>query len=325
MKSPSVAMLCTSVLGLGCAIVGANASAQAFPNKPIKMVVPFAAGGLDNIVRAFTPGVVADLGQQIVIENRPGAGGTVGANVVAKAPPDGYTLLVSDPGATVNAIGLMKEMPYDPVKELTGVAMLLKAGMMLVVGPAAKFSNLKEMVDHVKANPGAVVFGDSGAGSQHHLSLELFKLRSGLDFRIVHYKGAGASVPDALGGQIDGVVVGANSIVGQIKSGKLRPIGVTSRARLSLFPEVPSLADAAPKYDAPTWTGVWAPAGTPRDILLKLNAAISKSIRSPEVVKRFAELGVDAHAASLDETNQFWQAELAIWPDLIRRLGLTSQ
>ena len=177
----------------------------------------------------------------------------------------------------------------------------------------------------MKANPGAVVFGDSGAGSQHHLSLELFKLRSGLDFRIVHYKGAGASVPDALGGQIDGVVVGANSIVGQIKSGKLRPIGVTSRARLSLFPEVPSLADAAPKYDAPTWTGVWAPAGTPRDILLKLNAAISKSIRSPEVVKRFAELGVDAHAASLDETNQFWQAELAIWPDLIRRLGLTSQ
>ena len=325
MRKSSAGALTRSLLVLGASLASAVASAQAFPSRPIKMVVPFPpGGGADIIARAVLPGIQSGLGATIVVDNRPGAGGSIGANIVAKSPPDGYTLLLSDPGAAVHAIGLIKDLPYDPAKDLVAVAGLIKAAMMVAAGSSAKFSNLAEFVEYVKANPGAIAIADSGAGSAHHLSLELFKARTNLNFQIVHYKGSAASVQDMLGGQIPMVVAGPNAFITHIKSGRVKPIAITGKSRIALFPDVPSLAEVSPGYEALTWTAIWAPAGTPRDILLRLNAEVARTVRSAEVSKRFTELGLDPWPSNLEETAQFWQSELAVWPDLIRRLGLAS-
>lgn len=326
MRSIPMNALTTGCFAVCVALATASASAQSFPTKPIRWVVPFPAGGLDAVVRVVLPGVERDLRQPQVIDNRPGAGGTIGGNIVAKAAPDGYTLLCSDPGAAVHAVGLFKELPYDPGKDFVAVALLLTANLMISAGPGAKYSNLKEMIEYAKANPGALSIGDSGAGTIHHMSLELLKLRSGLNFQIIHYKGAANSVADLLGGQIPSIVTGTNSIVSLLAAGKIKPIAVAGKTRHPKYPDVPSLLEAVPSYDGTmSWTGVWAPAATPRDVLLKLNAVISKSVNGPEVAAGFGKFGLDPYAPGLEETNKFWRDELALWPDLIRRLGITLQ
>ncbi len=325
MKSSFAGSLIRSAVSCSIVLASSYAGAQAFPSKPIKMVVPFPpGGGADIIARAILPGVQSGLGATIVVDNRPGAGGTIGANIVAKSPADGYTLLLSDPGAAVHAVGLMKDLPYDPAKEFVAVAGLIKASMMIAAGPSAKYSNLKELVEYAKANPGSVSIADSGAGSAHHLSLELFKVRSGLNFQIIHYKGSAASVQDMLGGQVPLVVAGPNAFIAHIKAGRLKPIAVTGKSRIAGFPDVPSLAEAAPGYEALTWTAIWAPTGTSRDILQRLNAEVAKTVASAEVSKRFIELGLDPWPSNIEETSRFWMSELAVWPDLIRKLGITQ-
>ncbi len=315
-------VLIGGLFSLALALAPAAASAQAYPSKPIRVVVPYQPGGLDVVVRVTVPGLQSELGVPAVIDNRPGAGGTIGANIVAKAAPDGYTVLVSDPGSTVHAIGLMKQLPYDPAKEFVTVGTLLKTSFLITAGSAAKYSTMREMVEYVKANPGAVPIGDSGASSTHHLALELLKQRSGLDFRIIHYKGAAAALQDLLGGQIPSMISGANSVIELVKSGKIKLIGVTGKTRHASFPDAPTFAEVFPGYEATIWTGVWMPTGTPRDIIMKFNAALVKTVNSPEVVKRFLELGLEAYSPSQEEATRLWQSDLAIWPDLIRKLGL---
>lgn len=313
-------------LALAIALASAGAGAQAFPTKPIRLVVPFAPGGVDAIARIILPGAEKELGGTFLIDNRPGGGGTIAASIVAKAEPDGHTLLLSDWGAVVYVLGLMKEVPYDPKRDLVAVEMILKSNLMLVAGPGSKFSNLREMIDQMKANPGAVAIGDSGVGTGHHLALELFKAHSKLDFQIVHYKGSTFSFQDMLGGQIPAVMTGANNAGSFVRQGKLKAIAFMAANRHPDFPDIPSMSEPYPSYKgALTVTGIWAPSRIPRDILVRLNAAIAKSVKSPEVAAQFTKLGIEPYAPGLEEMARVWHEELALWPDFIRKLGITAQ
>ncbi len=324
MKSAS---LVARSLGLALfALTAASGYAQtsSFPNRPIRVVVIVPpGGGGDTVARTAANALGAAYSQPAVVENRPGAGGTIATNIVAKSPADGYTLLVSDQGATVHAAALFKQLPYDPARDLTMVSWIATTTFVLVAGPGLKATNLKELIEQAKAKPGSIAYGNAGAGTHHHLSMELFKLRSGTDFNPVFYKGGAPAVQDAVGGQIPIAVSGLVTTESLIKSGKLRLIAVMGQKRFPGYPDVPVLAEYAPGFEGVSMLGVWAPAGTPRDILLNLNQVLTKSLAVPENIKRLTDLGLDPLVRNLDESQRIWQNELAVWPDLIRKLKIT--
>ncbi len=308
-----------------CAVIaGATAVAQSFPSRPLRILVIVAPGGAGDITaRIAGAAITASLGQTTVVDYRPGAGGTIAANAVAKSPADGYTLLLSDQGATVHAGALFKQLPYDPAKELAMVSWIATTPFLLLAGPSIKVSSLKELIDLVKANPGTIPYGNAGAGTHHHLSMELFKLRAGLDMPAVFYKGGAPAVQDTVAGQLPITVSALSTTDSLIKAGKLRALAVMSRNRFTTHPDVPALSEIVPGFEGVSMLGVWAPAGTPRANLLQLNAAILKSLVSAETIKRLHDVGLEALPRGLDESNQIWQNELAIWPDLIRKLRIT--
>ena len=324
MKLIPLAHLSRLALALCAVFAFANVHAQNYPSRPVRVIVIVPPGGAgDFVARTAAAAITAAFGQPGVVDNRPGAGGTIAANAVAKSAADGYTLLVSDQGATVHAGALFKQLPYDPGKELAMVSWVASTPFIVVAGPALKASSLRELIDLAKANPGTINYGNAGAGTHHHLSMELFKLRAGLDMPPVFYKGGAASVQDTVGGQVPITVSGLSTTDGLIKAGKLRPIAVMSRNRFTTHPDVPALSEIVPGFEGVSMIGVWAPAGTPRTILLALNAAIQKSLVSPETIKRLQELGLEPMPRGLDEANQIWQNDLSTWPDLIRRLKIT--
>ena len=317
------AALFGTVLAAGVSFVSAEAIAQTYPSRPIRMVVAFPpGGGADIPARILAPVIQASIGQQIVIENRPGASATIGTNIVAKSAADGYTILCTDLGSTVYAQALFKDLPYDPVKELVIVSTIYKTNFMLVSGPGWKGgTTLRDIVQDAKANPGKTGIAMSPASQ---FAMELLKQRTGLDLLLILYKGSGASITDVIGGQVPLGVFGLNSATGMLKDGKVKGIAVTSGTRLPAHPDIPAFSEISPGYEVASWLGVWAPAGTPRDMLVRLNAEITRAQKTPEVIKAFNTLGVDLWPNNLEETAQIWKAELAIWPDLIRRLGITA-
>lgn len=314
--------LCLALASLAATSVHGQTSA--FPNRPIRVVVVVPPGGAgDTVARTAANALSAAYPQPAVVENRPGAGGTIAVNLVAKAPADGYTLVVSDQGPTVHAGALFKQLPYDPARDLTMVSWIATTTFVLVAGPGLKANNLKELIEQAKAKPGSIAYGNAGAGTHHHLSMELFKLKSGTDFNPVFYKGGAPAVQDAVGGQVPIAVSGLVTTESLIKSGKLRLIAVMGQKRFPAYPDVPALAEYAPGFEGVSMLGVWAPAGTPRDVLQSLNQVITKSLTVPENVKRLTDLGLDPLVRNLDESQKIWQNELAVWPDLIRRLKIT--
>ena len=272
------------VLGAGL-LGGTSALAQAYPTKPVTIIVPFAAGGTTDILaRIIGQALTAELGQSVVVDNRAGAGGNIGGQAAAKATPDGHTLFMGTVGTHAINASLYKKMPFDPVKDFAPLTRVANVPNLLVANPAQPYKSVKDLIAYAKANPGKVNFGSSGNGSSIHLSGELFKSLAKVDMQHVPYKGSAPAVTDLLGNQIGIMFDNMPSAIQHVRSGKLAPLAVTTAKRSPELPNVPTIAEAGvPGYEATSWFGMFAPAGTPAPVLAKLNAAIVKVLAQPDV------------------------------------------
>jgi tripartite-type tricarboxylate transporter receptor subunit TctC len=291
------------------------ASAQIYPAKPVRIVAPFPpGGGLDLVARALGQRLSAVFGQSIIIDNRSGADGMIGTEQVAKAPPDGYTLLISSTGPMVINPALNLKMPYDTVKDFAPVTLVVVQPLCLVVHPALPVKSVKELVALAKAKPGQLNYGSGGIGNGAHLAGELFKLATSTDIVHVPYKGAAPAVVDLLAGQVQIMLNSIPVMLPQIRAGKLRALAVGADHRMAILPEVPTMQEAGvPSFDANSWYGFFAPANTPRDIVAKLNAESARILRSTEMRDFMGQQGADAIGNTTEEFAAHIKAELAKW------------
>ncbi|MDP9876865.1 tripartite-type tricarboxylate transporter receptor subunit TctC [Variovorax boronicumulans] len=306
------------------ALVAGTALAQApagdFPTKPIRMVVTFPPGGsADGVVRMLVPRLNEKLGQQVVVDNRPGAGGNVGLTLVAKAPGDGYTLGVGAAGALAANVSLYPQMPFDPQKDLKPVGMLAAIPFVLVGHPSVAAKTQRELVALAKAKPGTLSIGHGGNGTAMHLSAALFNQMAGTRLVEVPYRGSGPAALDVLGGQIPLAVVDLPSSLQQIRAGKLIAFAVTSPQRLPMLPEVPTVAEAGlPGYDSTGWFGVVAPAGTPAPVVARLNAELNAALGDEQVKTAMRALGVEPAPGSVESFDSYIRAETKKWAQVIQ-------
>jgi tripartite-type tricarboxylate transporter receptor subunit TctC len=309
-------------LGIATATPAALA-AEPFPNKPVRIVVPFTPGGsTDILARAIGQKLGEAWGQPVVVENKPGAGGNVGVELVAKAPPDGHTIVMGHVGTFAANPALYKSLPYDPVKDFAPITLVALVPNVLVVGPSVKARSLSELVAYAKANPGKLDYGSGGNGSAAHLATEYFKLRTGVDLQHVPYKGTGPAVTDLLGGQIGVMITGALPLMQHIKSGKLRALAVASPKRLAILPDVPTIAESGyPGFAAVQWYGLFAPAATPPDVVATIYRDAVKALKDPSVAERLASEGAEPVGDTPAEFAAFVKSEIALWGKVIRESG----
>ena len=310
------------VLLLFFAFFHAFAFAQGYPAKPVRMVVAFPPGGSTDLsARALGEKLAAALGQPFVIENKPGASGNIGAEYVAKSAADGYTLLMAAT-SFATAPAFSSNLPWDPVKDFTPVSMVATVPIILVIHPAVPAANARELIAYAKANPGKLNLASPGAATLARLTGELFKQAAGIDLVLVHYKGGPPAVADLLGGQAQVMFANISDVITQVKAGKLRALAVTTAKRSAIAPELPTLAESAlPGFEVSTWQAVLAPAGTPRDIVLRLNAEIVKAMALPEIREKFLSFGTDAAASTPEELARFLAAEVAKIGKIARGVG----
>ena len=313
--------LCT--LGACFAAFAAGVSAQAYPTKPIRIVVPFPAGGTtDVLARAAAQKLAETLGQPAVVDNRPGAGGNIGAELVAKSAPDGYTLLMGTVGTHAINPGLYPKLPYDHVKDFAPVILVAGVPNVLVINPALPVNSVPELIAYAKANPGKLNFASSGNGTSIHLSAELFKTIAGVQMTHVPYKGSAPALQDLVGGQVQLMFDNLPSSLALIKGGKLKALAVTSGARAAALPDVPTLAESGlPGFEASSWFGLLAPTGTPSSVIAKLNGEIAKWLATPEAKEKLLAQGANAAGGTAEEFAQFIAAETAKWQKVVKESG----
>lgn len=310
------------VLGAGL-LGGTSALAQAYPTKPVTIIVPFAAGGTTDILaRIIGQALTAELGQSVVVDNRAGAGGNFGGQAAAKAAPDGHTLFMGTVGTHAINASLYKKMPFDPVKDFAPLTRVANVPNLLVANPAQPYKSVKDLIAYAKANPGKVNFGSSGNGSSIHLSGELFKSLAKVDMQHVPYKGSAPAVTDLMGNQIGIMFDNMPSAIQHVRSGSLVPLAVTTAKRSPELPNVPTIAEAGvPGYEATSWFGMFAPAGTPAPVLAKLNAAIVKVLAQPDVKKKINEQGAEVYSETPEQFAAFIQAESVKWGKVVKESG----
>src|SRR5437660_268123 len=303
-------------------VLACTAHAQ-FPARAIKIVVPYAAGGLpDTMTRAVTPKLGEALGQPVVVENMGGAGGISGVTEVARAQPDGYTLLVADVGQIAINPHLFSKLPYAPLKDLAPVSLIGTSPLYLVAHPSVPVNTLQELVAYAKANPGKLNYGSSGIGSIHHLATEALKAGFGIDLVHVPYKGTGQSVPALLGGQVALLYSALPSIAGQLKDGRVKMLAIRTLKRSPQTPDVPTVAESGiPGYDFVAEIGMLAPAGTPREIIHRLAGEIAKVVKQPDVAQRFTQLGIDAVGSTPEAYGQGNKAAYEKYATIVRATG----
>ncbi|CAG9181745.1 Bug family tripartite tricarboxylate transporter substrate binding protein [Cupriavidus pampae] len=298
------------------------AHAQTYPTKPVTWVVPFAAGGpTDALARNIADRVSREIGQPILIENAPGAGGTVGAAKAARAPADGYTFLVGHVGYMAAAPSLYSKLSYDPVKDFEGVFRFPDTPLVLLVGANSPYKTVQDLVAHAKANPGKLNFGNAGVGSTSHLVAAMFAQKAGIKITPVAYKGAGPALTDVMGGQVDGMFDQTNTALPQVSGGKVRGIAQTATRRVPQFSQVPTVAETVvPGFEASTWYGLYAPKGVPKEVVARVYAAWGKALQDPAFVKRLADQGIqmlpDAQYAPAALT-QHTASEVVKWKKVI--------
>ena len=313
-----------SVKWLAVALASAALAAHAqYPNKPIKMVVPFPAGGTTDILaRAVAADLQKTLGQAVVVENKAGAGGNIGSDFVAKAPPDGYTLLMGTVGTHAINVALYPKMPYDAVKDFVPLSLVAGVPNVLVAAPSFSVNSVKDLIDMAKKSPDKTTFASSGNGTSIHLSGELFKQLAGVQMTHVPYKGSSAALPDVMSGQVNVMFDNAPSVMPQIKGGKLKAIAVTSSVRSPALPNVPTIAEAGlPGYEASSWFGVLAPAGTPKDIVDKLSQTIAKAVQSAEFKERLAAQGAEGVGNTSEQFAAHIKTEIDKWAKVVKASG----
>jgi len=282
-----------------------------YPNRTIKMIIPFApGGGSDTLGRVLAEKMGNALGASVIVENKPGASSIIGTDAVAKAAPDGYTLLLTNSAITSNPTFF--KLPFD-TQSLSAITKVANAPQLLVANPGAPFKNLKELLAYAKANPGKVTIGTAGAGQISHLAAELLEKSSGTEMTMVHYKGSGGALADLLGGQINMSFGTAPGLMQFIRSGKVIPIAVSSGQRMSALPNVPSLAEVLPGYDINNWFGIFAPPQTPKPIVDQIYRAVNKALSSPELSKKFGEEGFDVVAMPPDKFEKSFKQEIGYW------------
>ena len=313
---------CLSVL---VALAVANAAwAQGFPSKPIRMVVAFPPGGsTDLAARALGEKLAAALGQPVVVENKPGASGNIGAEFVAKSTPDGHTLLMAAT-SFATAPAFFQKLSWDPVKDFAPVSMVATVPIIVVVHPSVPASSTRELIAYSKANPGKLNLASPGAATLTRLSGEMFKQAAGVDWVTVHYKGGPPAVADLLGGQSHVMFANISDVISQVRAARLRAIAVTTAKRSAVAPELPTLAESGlPGFDASTWQAVFAPAGTPREAVQRLNAEIGKAMAVQEMKDRFLVFGTDAVTGTPEELGRFLASEVAKITKIAKDVGAT--
>jgi len=308
-------------------LVSQAVQAQAWPNRPVRFLVPFAAGAGINDIMARLVGqhLGAGLGQPVVIENRAGSGGIAGTEAAAKAAPDGYTFLMTNVSLITSAY-LYSKLSYDPQKDLVPVTLVATSPLLLVVNPAVPAKSVQEFIAYAKANPGKLNFGSGGVGSTPHLSVELFKSAAGFDAVHVPYKGGAPALNDLIGGQISFMIENMPGTMPFVKQGKLRALAITSPQRSPLEPSLPTMAESGvPGYEVLGWQGLFAVAGTPHEIVARLQAEVAKALRLPEVRERLAGLGAEGVGSTPEEFAAFVRAEHARWGSVIREKGIRPE
>ena len=312
-------------LALGT-VVATKAHAQSYPDKPIKMIVPFPPGGpIDTMARLTAQQMSASLGQQVIVENRPGAGSTIGYKAAAGADPDGYTLLFGSSGSLGVAPALYPNLDIDPIKHFTTVATTSLLPHVMVVGPDVPAKTVAEFVAYAKANPGKLNYG-AGLGTPPHLLSTLFKTKAGLDVTYIPYKGSAPSVTDLIGGQTHFTIDGMLILIPQVKAGKLRALAVGRAERWPELPDVPTLVESGyPDFVIDAWTGVVAPKGTPPQIVARLNAVINDGLKTQEIKSALARFSALPKASSPQEFEVFLKSQLPIWASMVKLAGAKGE
>ena len=313
-------ILALGTMGTGAAYAQGAAN---YPNKPIRIVVPFAAAGTtDLLARAIGIEMQKAWGQTVLVENRPGAGGNLGSDIVDKAAPDGYVLLVGAVSPQAINVTLYPMLPYDVMRDFAHITLIAAVPNVLEVHPSVPVKTVKELIALAKSKPGQLTYASSGSGTSIHLSAELFKTMAGVDMLHIPYKGSGPAVTDLVGGQVQLMFDNLPSSIGQIKAGKLRPIAVTTLKRSPALPDVPTIAESGlPGYDASSWFGMHAPAGTPKDIISKIHGVVTKSLRTPEMIERLSSQGAQAVGNTPEEFTEFLRVEIAKWAKVVKASG----
>ena len=304
------------------ALPATSAWAQAYPNKPVRLIVPFAAGGgTDFFARTVGAKLGEQLGQTIIVDNKPGAATIIGAEVAARSAPDGYTALIADSTTLAVNPSLYKKLPYDPVKDFSSVTLTARFAMVLVVNPnISKATTVKEFIEEAKKDPGKISYASVGAGTTHHLTMELFQQRT--DIKLIHvpYKGAGPAIQDMVGGQVPVMFVDLAAGGPMIKAGKLRVLAVASTKRIAALPNVPTFAEQGiAQFEAWAWQGLTVPTGTPKEIIAKLNAEYAKVVADPLVRQKLVDAGVEPVTSSPEEMNAYIKSETAKWAQVIKQ------
>jgi tripartite-type tricarboxylate transporter receptor subunit TctC len=312
------------LMALGLAVASGLAhaqNAQSYPNRPVKIVVPFAAGGpADNYARFMAQRLTDELKQSFVIDNKPGAGSIIGTDFAAKSPADGYTLLMMSNTQTVNE-SLIPKKPFALMKDFVGIAPVNYSNLLLVVHPSVPVKNVSELVALAKSKPGKLNFASSGNGTPYHMAGELFKYMAGVDMTHVPYKGSSGARTDIVGGQVDVMFDAETTMAEFARNGQVRMLGATGLARSANLPDVPTVAETVPKYEATIWLGFMAPKGTPADIVTKLNAEMRKIVNNPEVKTAWAKQGAVPLSMSVAEFEQYLNADIAKWANIVKVSG----
>jgi tripartite-type tricarboxylate transporter receptor subunit TctC len=314
------------LIALALVMTAGAASAQTYPTKAVRLVVPFLAGGSTDIVGRTVAQKLSEMwGQQAFVDNRPGGGTTIGTEMVAKAAPDGYTLLVTPAPFTINP-SLLTKLPYDALTDFTPITLINTTPLVMVVNPGVPAKNVKELIALAKAKPGKLNFGSSGTGGSNHLAGELFDAMAGVKMVHIPYKGNAGALTDIVGGHLDVVYNGITSAVALIRGGKLRALAVTSLQRSAALPDVPTLDESGLKgFEAVAWNGLTAPAKTPRDVIMKINADVIKIVNSPELKERLKADGSDPVGNSPEQYAAFLRNEIAKWAKVIKFAGVKPE
>jgi tripartite-type tricarboxylate transporter receptor subunit TctC len=306
---------------LACCAASVEAQGAKWPERPVRVVVPVAAGGgIDMVARLVAARFAEEFGQPFVVDNRTGAGGAIGAEIVARAAPDGHTLLVF--GSSFPAIAALHKLPYDPVKGIASIGRIASGPYVLVVHPSVKATNLKEFIELARAEAGALNYGSAGTGSVPHLVAELFQHATRTRMVHVPYKGTAPALTDLLGGRIQVLFPAALSALPHIRAERLRAIAVTSGKRSPALPEVPAIGELIPGFAADLWYGMWAPLGTPKEIVSRLNQAIVRMVKLPDIQERLRADGVEPAPSTPEELARQFARELAMWSGLVKTAGI---
>jgi tripartite-type tricarboxylate transporter receptor subunit TctC len=310
----AIARACAAIALSTCAALAQDV----YPSKPIRLVVPLAAGGgIDFTARGTAQKLSELLGQQVVVENQGGAGGTLGVNAVVRAPADGYTLLYHSVSGVVSAV-VGKDLPYDWLRDLAPVSLVTRFAPVLIINPSLPAKDLREFIALAKTRPGKLSYGSSGPGTAIHLASELFKARAGVDIVHVPYRGNAGVMPDLLAGRIDMLIDGVPAQAKNIESGQVRALGVTTRTRSPALPSVPTMIEQGLDYDVPYWTAIYAPAATPKPIVDKLAAEIARAMKDPAVVARLKDAGTEAVGSTPQESDTFNRDQYALYQRIAR-------